>query len=122
MAMVNLEINGRKITARPEATILEVVAENKLDDIPTLCHSPELKPYGSCFLCVVEVAGRPNLVPACATRVAEVAKIAKWDDAPMAYIASPKFVKFYRAAITGDEVYTKGARIDLPVIGLSTFS
>ena len=75
MASVTVEINGRKVAAGSEKTILEVVTENALDKIPTLCHSPELKPYGSCFLCVVEVAGRPNLVPACATRVAEGMKV-----------------------------------------------
>jgi hypothetical protein len=52
----------------------------------------------------------------------EIHKIAKWDDNAMAYTALPKFVKFYRAAVSGDEVYTKGAHIDLPVIGLSSFS
>jgi len=70
MDTIRLKINGREITARAGQTLLEVVEEQKLDTIPTLCHSPELEPYGSCFLCVVEVAGRPNLVPACATRVA----------------------------------------------------
>ncbi|MBD3370956.1 molybdopterin-dependent oxidoreductase [Candidatus Fermentibacteria bacterium] len=69
--MVTLTINGKTVEASPEKTILEVVQENRLDEIPTLCHSFELTPYGSCFVCVVELAGRPNLVPACATRVAE---------------------------------------------------
>ena len=69
MATITLEINGRAVRADSDKTILDVVTEAKIDDIPTLCHSPELRPYGSCFLCVVEVAGRPNLVPACATRV-----------------------------------------------------
>ncbi|MCK4350187.1 MAG: FAD-dependent oxidoreductase, partial [Candidatus Krumholzibacteria bacterium] len=36
-----------------------------------LCYSPELEPYGSCFVCVVELKGRANLVPACATRVTD---------------------------------------------------
>ena len=75
MATITLEINGRSIQAEANKTILEVVTENKIDDIPTLCHSPELRPYGSCFLCVVEVAGRPFLLPACATRVAEGMKV-----------------------------------------------
>jgi formate dehydrogenase major subunit len=75
MATLTLEINGLKIEADSEKTILEVVTANNLDTIPTLCHSPELTPYGSCFLCVVEVAGRPSLVPACATRVAEGMKV-----------------------------------------------
>ncbi|MBN1885173.1 MAG: FAD-dependent oxidoreductase [Candidatus Krumholzibacteriota bacterium] len=70
MEKINVTINGQEIEAAPGKTILEVVRELGLDDIPTLCHSDELAPYGSCFLCVVEVKGRANLVPACATRIA----------------------------------------------------
>jgi len=69
MDKITLKINGTEIEATPGKTILEVVQENELDDIPTLCHSQELEPYGSCFICVVEVKGRGNLVPACATRI-----------------------------------------------------
>ena len=68
--MIKLKINGQEIEAARGKTILEVVRENNIDDIPTLCHSPELKPYGSCFVCVVEVKGRGNLVPSCATSIA----------------------------------------------------
>jgi formate dehydrogenase major subunit len=71
MDNVKLRINGQDIEARPGQTILEVVREQRLDDIPTLCHSPELDPYGSCFVCVVELKGRAGLVPACATRIAQ---------------------------------------------------
>jgi formate dehydrogenase major subunit len=70
MENIKLSINGHEIEAAPGKTILEVVRENSLDDIPTLCNSPELAPYGSCFVCVVEVKGRNNLVPSCATRIA----------------------------------------------------
>ena len=70
MDSVKIAINGKEVETRPGITILEAVREHRLDDIPTLCYSPELEPYGSCFLCVVEVKGRPNLLPACATRVA----------------------------------------------------
>lgn len=64
-----MTINGRKVSARPGQTILDVVREGRLDEIPTLCHDPRLEPYGSCFLCVVEVKGSPRLLPACVTRV-----------------------------------------------------
>jgi formate dehydrogenase major subunit len=70
MERVKIKINGREIETAPDKTILEVVREHELDAIPTLCHSQELEPYASCFLCVVEIKGRPSLVPACATRVA----------------------------------------------------
>ncbi len=66
---IKVTINGKEIEAEPGKTILEVVREHDLDRIPTLCYSPDLDPYGSCFLCVVEVKGRWNLVPACATRL-----------------------------------------------------
>lgn len=69
METVKIKINGQDIEAKADQTILDVVREQNLDDIPTLCHSDELEPYGSCFLCVVEIKGRANLVPACATRV-----------------------------------------------------
>ncbi len=68
--MIKLKINGQEIEAASGQTILQVVRKNRLDDIPTLCHSEELAPYGSCFLCVVEVKGRKNLVPSCATMIA----------------------------------------------------
>lgn len=84
MDSVKLTINGKQVEARPGATILEVVRELELDAIPTLCHSPELEPYASCFLCVVEVKGRPNLVPSCATRVAPGMEIVTRNDRIMA--------------------------------------
>jgi hypothetical protein len=58
-----------EVSAAPGKTILDVVRERNLDDIPTLCHDPRLEPYGSCFLCVVEIKGAPRLVPACVTRI-----------------------------------------------------
>jgi len=66
---VELNINGRTVNARPGQTILEVVREQELDEIPTLCHDSKLEPYGSCFLCVVEVKGARGLLPSCTTRV-----------------------------------------------------
>ncbi|MDZ7816557.1 MAG: 2Fe-2S iron-sulfur cluster-binding protein [Planctomycetota bacterium] len=66
---IKIKVNGQEVFGKPGQTILEVVQEQGLDEIPTLCHSPELKPYGSCFVCVVEVEGRPNLVPSCATKI-----------------------------------------------------
>jgi len=66
---VELTINGRAVAARPGQTILELVREQHLDTIPTLCHEPGLPPFGSCFLCVVEVKDARGLLPSCTTRV-----------------------------------------------------
>ena len=73
--MVTLEINGQLITASPDKTILQVCREQQLDDIPTLCHDEKLPPFGSCFLCVVELEGQTRLFPSCATKVAEGMKV-----------------------------------------------
>jgi formate dehydrogenase major subunit len=75
MDKIKLQINGQEVEAAPGKTILEVVREQGIDEIPTLCHSPELKPIGSCFLCVVEIEGRGNLAPSCATKIMPDMKI-----------------------------------------------
>ena len=71
MKKIKLKINGKEVEADPGETILEVVRKNDLDDIPTICHSPELEPDPSCFVCVVELKGKNNLVPSCSTVAAD---------------------------------------------------
>jgi len=67
--LVELVINGKSVSGKPGQTILDVVRDHNLDEIPTLCYDPKLEPYGACFLCVVEVKGAPRLLPACVTRI-----------------------------------------------------
>ena len=69
--MVKITINGKQIDASPDKTILEVCRELNLDNIPTLCYDPKLPPFGSCFLCVVEIKGQSRLFPSCSTKVSE---------------------------------------------------
>ncbi|UCG60912.1 MAG: molybdopterin-dependent oxidoreductase [Candidatus Zixiibacteriota bacterium] len=73
--MVKLTINGKDITASPDQTILQVCREQNIDTIPTLCYDDKLPPFGSCFLCVVELGGQNRLFPACATKVTEGMKV-----------------------------------------------
>jgi predicted molibdopterin-dependent oxidoreductase YjgC len=62
--MVTLKIDDKKVTVRKLSTILD--AARKLDiPMPTLCHHPELSPYGGCRLCIVEIKGSPKPVAAC---------------------------------------------------------
>ena len=68
MPIIRANINGHEVTARPGQTILEVAQENGIE-IPNLCHAPYLEPFGSCGMCVVEVAGVPKLLRACATEI-----------------------------------------------------
>jgi len=69
MAVVTLTINGTSCTADDSRTILQVVRDNGIDDIPTLCYEERLEPITACFLCVVEVEGARTLVPSCSTKV-----------------------------------------------------
>ncbi len=66
---IKVTINGKEITTTPGKTILEVINEYKIDTIPTLCHDDRIEPYGSCFLCVVEVEGVNKLVPSCSNPI-----------------------------------------------------
>lgn len=68
--MVNLLIDGKKISVEEGTTILQ--AAEKLDiKIPTLCYHPLLEPYAACRICVVEIdRGRgAELVTSCNTNV-----------------------------------------------------
>ncbi len=68
--MVTLTIDGMKVTVRKLSTVLD--AARKLDiPIPTLCHHPELSPFGGCRLCIVEVQGMARPVAACTAMAKE---------------------------------------------------
>ena len=72
---ITLQIDRHYITVPEGSTILEAARKIGID-IPTLCHI-DLKGTcvknnpASCRICVVEVEGRRNLAPACATRCTE---------------------------------------------------
>jgi len=70
MKEIKVTINGKEIVTTEGKTILDVVHENKIDKIPTLCHDDRIEPYGSCFVCVVEVEGVNKLVPSCCSPIA----------------------------------------------------
>jgi formate dehydrogenase alpha subunit len=63
---IKLTINGRQIVAKKGATVLEAALEAGIY-IPTLCYDLDLKPYGGCRLCVVEIEGMRGLVSSCTT-------------------------------------------------------
>ena len=67
---VNITINGNKIEARKDQTILEAARENRIR-IPTLCYHKDLSPTGNCRICVVDVKNARLLQAACVTRIAE---------------------------------------------------
>jgi len=68
--MVNLKINGIPVSVPEDYTILQAAKEANIE-IPTLCYLKDINCIGSCRICVVEVKGRPGLVAACVSPVAE---------------------------------------------------
>ena len=70
MATVNLTIDDVQVSVEDGTTIL-AAAEKAGIEIPNLCFMKEMKPYGACGVCVVEVEKCPKLLRACATKVAE---------------------------------------------------
>jgi iron-only hydrogenase group A len=71
---LTIEVNNNIITANQGDTILEALNQNGIN-VPTLCHIKGLFPTGACRMCVVEVAGRRNLVTACSEPVMNGMKI-----------------------------------------------
>jgi len=69
MALVKLEIDGKRVMADGNQTILQVARRQGIQTIPTLCDDAQLEPFASCFVCVVKVKGARSLMPACATKV-----------------------------------------------------
>ena len=64
-------LDGQQVGARQGWTILDAARAAGLGDrIPTLCHLEGLRPYTSCFVCVVQQPGRDKLIPACSTPAA----------------------------------------------------
>jgi NADH-quinone oxidoreductase subunit G/NADP-reducing hydrogenase subunit HndD len=68
--MINLTVNNRKIQAEPGTSILDAL-QAAGEKVPTLCYIKELFPSGACRMCVVEVKGKPALIPSCAFPVEE---------------------------------------------------
>jgi NADH dehydrogenase/NADH:ubiquinone oxidoreductase subunit G len=75
--MISITINGRRIRARKNETVLEVARRSGIT-IPTLCFHEDLTPFGGCRLCIVEVKGKKTPLTAC-TLNAEDGMVVKTD-------------------------------------------
>ena len=72
--MPTLSINNNIVSFEPGQTILEVARENQIE-IPTLCYLAGATPTGQCRICVVEVEGANELLPACDTPAGKNMKV-----------------------------------------------
>ena len=65
---VKVEIDGLPATVKAGTSILRAARESGVD-IPKLCATDSLKPFGSCRMCLVEVEGRKGFPASCTTPV-----------------------------------------------------
>src|SRR4030095_12633893 len=66
---VTLSIDGFPVTV-PEGTSVMRAAMDAGIAVPKLCATDSLEAFGSCRLCLVEIAGRPGTPASCTTPVA----------------------------------------------------
>ncbi len=77
---VTIEIDGLPATVNAGSTIIRAARESGVD-VPKLCATDNMKPFGSCRLCVVEVEGLKGYPASCTTIVEEGMKISTQTDA-----------------------------------------
>ena len=70
MSTVELKVDGQKISARQGMTVLEAALAAGVY-IPNLCADPDLRAFGACRLCVVEIDGIRGLPASCTVPVSE---------------------------------------------------
>jgi NADH-quinone oxidoreductase subunit G len=73
-SVINFEIDGKKVTAKANETILEVARREGIY-IPTMCYLTKVKPIASCRLCVVEAEGYDAPILSCQERAVEGLKV-----------------------------------------------
>jgi formate dehydrogenase major subunit len=66
--LVNLEIDGKPVTVPAGTSVMRAAAEAGVQ-VPKLCASDNLEPFGSCRLCLIEVEGRRGTPASCTTPV-----------------------------------------------------
>ena len=71
---ITLMIDDREITV-PEGTSIMRASIMAGINVPKLCATDSLEPFGSCRLCVVEIEGRRGYPASCTTPVAEGLKV-----------------------------------------------
>ena len=87
--MVNLTIDGKKISVEENTTIMEAAASNGIP-IPKLCYLKGINEIAACRVCVVELEGKEKLITSCNNVVKECMVI---------YTNSPKVRRHRRTTV-----------------------
>ncbi|MGW3622137.1 formate dehydrogenase subunit alpha [Streptomyces sp. NPDC000880] len=73
-AAVAVEIDGKEVLVPEGTSVMRAAAEAGVD-IPKLCATDSLEPFGSCRLCLVDIDGRKGTPASCTTPVAPGMKV-----------------------------------------------
>jgi len=79
LEQVTLTIDGESVTV-PAGTSIMRAASLAGTDIPRLCATDNMKAFGSCRICLVEIEGRAGTPASCTTPVAEGMAVATRSD------------------------------------------
>ncbi|MEQ1947823.1 MAG: formate dehydrogenase subunit alpha [Bryobacteraceae bacterium] len=97
--LVTLLIDGKPVTVPAGASVMRAAALAGVS-IPKLCATDNMKAFGSCRLCLVEIAGKRGTPASCTTPVAEGMKVCT---------QSPKLAKLRRGVM---ELYISDHPLD----------
>jgi len=98
MQKIKIVIDGTQVEIDKGCTILTAAQKIGIN-IPTLCHHPDLTPYGGCRLCVVKIKGKKGMVPACMTVAEDGMDVITEDDEIM------EFRRFALTLLLADHPY-----------------
>ena len=71
---VTLTVDGKKVSVSKGTKVIRAAALAGIN-IPRLCASDSLEPFGSCRLCLVEIEGAKGLPASCTTEASEGMKV-----------------------------------------------
>jgi formate dehydrogenase major subunit len=71
---ITLTIDGEEVTVPEGITVMRAAAQNGVN-IPRLCATDSLEPFGSCRLCLVEIEGMKGLPASCTTEAKQGMKV-----------------------------------------------
>jgi len=76
---VTLVVDGKEVTVPEGTTVIRAAALAGIN-IPKLCATDSLEPFGSCRLCLVEIEGAKGLPASCTTEAREGMKVTTQND------------------------------------------
>ena len=87
--MVNITIDGKKISAEENITIMEAAEKNGIP-IPKLCYLKGINEIAACRVCVVELEGKEKLITSCNNVV---------KDGMVIYTNTPRLMRYRRTIL-----------------------